>query len=67
MDAHRTIWGTHYAQKEMQQLIRRFLTTFHARSPAELQQQEGAEAVPGMATYVVLLRQVRSCRIVCAG
>lgn len=58
MDAGRCIWGTHYTQKDMQELIRRFLTTFHARSPAEQQEDEAAA---GMATYVALLRQVRPC------
>eukprot|EP00878_Enallax_costatus_P013418 GHUV01014031.1.p1 GENE.GHUV01014031.1~~GHUV01014031.1.p1 ORF type:complete len:879 (+),score=279.82 GHUV01014031.1:392-3028(+) len=57
MDPRRCIWGTHYTQKEMQELIRRFLTTFHARSPAE---QQGDDAAAGMATYVALLRQMLS-------
>lgn len=57
MDAARRIWGTHYSQKDMQQMIRRFLTTFHARSPVELEQQ-AEDAGAGMATYVSLLRQV---------
>lgn len=42
----------------MQEMIRRFLTTFHARSPTELEQP--VDAAAGMATYINLLRQVRT-------
>lgn len=58
MDAARQIWGTTYSQKEMQQMIRRFFTTFHARSPTDKDQQ-AEDGSAGMPTYVSLLRQVR--------
>ncbi len=33
LDGTRRIWGTHYTQSEMQDAVRRFLTTFHATPP----------------------------------
>jgi hypothetical protein len=63
MDGNRRIWGTAYTQAEMTAAIRRFLVTFHAEAEEGAQQQQEQPAAAGMATYVGLLRQVRTDRV----
>jgi hypothetical protein len=50
-EGNQRVWGTHHRRRDMEAMIRRFLTTFRA---------EDISAEQGMATYTHLLRQVRT-------